>query len=111
MSDKVGPIQDRSWDTDISIRTSGNGLWSKVEKLVIVTKIEFDSEFEGITAHFDAKTWDVAKDGLIYTDPGFLGGLMSYLFTYCPAEGIDWSRLQYTEQGMQGVDWVSLELI
>lgn len=95
--------------TDILIRTSGTGLWSTRETKVRIVKLEFDNEFDKLDAYFSPESWNTAKDGLIYSDPRFLVDLASYLFTYFP--GTDWSRLEYTEQGMQGREYVSLELI
>jgi len=97
--------------TNIKITTSGDGFWSKVSKTVTVTKIEFDpeDEFQSVNIFFDTSTWDVKQDGLIYTDIGFEAAVTAFLYTNWP--GVDWSRLRYTEQGMQGRDYVSMELI
>ncbi len=97
--------------TNIKIKTSGDGRWSSVSKSVTVTQIEFDpnDEFESFNVHFDTKTWNVRKDGLIYMDAGFQAEITAYLYNNWP--GVDWSRLEYTEQGMQTASYVSMELI
>jgi hypothetical protein len=97
--------------TNIKIKTSGDGFWSKTSKFVTVTQIDFDpeDEFESVDIHFDPKSWNVRKDGLIYTDVGFQAEITAFLYSNWP--GVDWSRLEYTEQGMQGVNTVSMELI
>ncbi len=97
--------------TKTKIKTSGDGIWSNQTKFVTITRIEFDptDEFESVNIHFDTSTWDVSKDGLIYTDHGFQAAVITFLYMNWP--GVEWNRLEYTEQGMQGVDYVSMELI
>ena len=90
-----------------TLKTDGRGLWTKEAREVRVTNIEFDTP--EIRVFFDTKKWPVEEFGLIYTDPGFIKGLRAALaerFTSC----FNWKRLDYTEQGMQGDDYVSLEL-
>lgn len=97
------------------IRTSGDGVWSNVSKEVVVTKVTYDSEFDTFDIYFDTKTWNVKTDGLIYTDGAFRDGMCEYLRSNAKdllgLMCVDWRRLQYTEQGMQGPNWVSMELI
>ncbi len=97
--------------TRTKITTSGDGFWSKISKPVTVTRIDFDpeDEFQSVNVYFDTSTWNVRKDGLIYTDRGFEAGIIAFLYMNWP--GVDWNRLMYTEQGMQGKDYVSMELI
>jgi hypothetical protein len=51
--------------------------------------------------------WNVREEGLIYTDPDFIRSfrkiLMTMGFSQRAVRGID-----YTEQGMQGLDYVSM---
>lgn len=56
--------------------------------------------------YFDTKSWDISNDGLIYTDQQFLQELRWLL------DWLGFSRtkdVNYSEQGMQGDDYVSLD--
>ena len=90
------------------IQTGGDGLWSTRSTIVEVTNItikwEGSSQVE-INASFDPNTWDVERDGLIYTDNMFLEGIRRKISDLCGNNTI----IDYTEQGMQGEDYVSLE--
>ena len=63
-------------------------------------------DFGELRVRFNAKTWDVNKDGLIYTDTLFLEELCDLLTQL----GIDASDVSYSEQGMQGDTYVSLDV-
>ena len=89
--------------------TGGNGLWSGKKTSVYLTHmVESVWGVDGYEVYFDTKTWDVRKDGLIYTDETFLNNLKAILIDrgYTPS-GV--KELSYTEQGMQGEDFVSIE--
>ena len=91
-----------------AVQTGGDGLWSSRSTIVEVTNITV--KWEGgstveITASFDPMTWNVEHHGLIYTDKMFLEGIRRKLSDLC---GINMT-LDYTEQGMQGDNYVSLE--
>jgi hypothetical protein len=89
------------------IRTSGDGLWSRKSKNVRVKRAEIWEELGvvGLNVYFDRRFWDVAKDGLIYTDRRWIREIRAALrdagFTRS-------SIVNYTEQGMQGTDHVNL---
>jgi len=92
------------------LETAGDGYWSDVAKTVNVTKISVpyvneDEDFGELCVYFD-KQWDTRKDGLIYTDSQFLTQLKERL-TDC---GFDATDVDYSEQGMQGNDYVSLDV-
>jgi hypothetical protein len=68
---------------DLTLHTDGHGYWNNVKKEVKVTRIvcitydddfyEDDREVEEeswgeMRVFFDTSTWDISKDGLIYTD-------------------------------------------
>lgn len=90
------------------IKTGGDGLWSRAKKDVRIVDVDLEGDgFGEIRVYFDPATWNVNTDGLIYTDKMFLSGLKRYLKNEYPDR--DWSNLDYTEQGMQGDDYVSLE--
>ena len=101
----------------VILHTDGKrGLWSNVAKAVTITDIQLGKAtlWEGDTdkdmfgelrVYFDTATWDTYKDGLIYTDRGFLKELQAFL----NAHGLKGSDVSYSEQGMQGDDYVSLD--
>ena len=95
---------------ETKLDTAGDGYWSDVSKPVQVTKLSLgyvadDEDFGELRVHFD-KTWDVRKDGLIYTDSLFLVMLREKL-AEC---GFNAAGVDYSEQGMQGDNYVSLDV-
>ena len=97
----------------VILHTSGGGYWSNTQTRVRVTDLRLDlldddddEPFGELRVYFDTATWDVNSQGLIYTDPGFFAGLKQYL----EAQGINVTDLSYSEQGMQGTDYVSLDV-
>ncbi len=103
----------------IQFKTNGTGYWSKVKKKVTITDmvvreyccdyqmgvIDFPN-FGELRVFFDIKDWDVNEDGLIYTDKQFLKELRDFLNNHgLPGDGV-----HYSEQGMQGNDYVSLDI-
>ncbi len=88
------------------IVTSGMGLWS--DKIKEVKTIGYSvpytnqhNDFGELRVYFDTGTWNVESDGLIYTDPAFLESVRV-------AFGA--SDIHYSEQGMQGDDFVSFDV-
>ena len=102
----------------IIFNTAGNGLWSNVERAVRIKDMQLgpfiDDDFEPggcpeygeLCVQFDTKTWDTRKDGLIYTDRLFLKELQQFLNQH----GLPGKDVCYSEQGMQGDDYVSLDV-
>lgn len=92
------------------LETMGDGYWSDVAKSVNVTLIAVpyineEEDFGELRVYFD-KGWDVRKDGLIYTDSLFLVMLREQLDN----AGLVGSDVDYSEQGMQGNNYVSLDV-
>ena len=95
--------------------TNGCGFWSKSVKEVTITGIELDMDawdpedgdppFGELRVHFDTSTWDVNVDGLIYTDDHWLADLKDYL----TRAGYNVEDVDYSEYGMQGDRYVSLD--
>ena len=56
--------------------------------------------------YFNTDTWDVNKHGLIYTDKQFMQELRDTLNN----AGFDASDVDYSEQGMQGDNYVSCDV-
>jgi hypothetical protein len=101
---------------NFKLSTAGTGYWSRSIKTVTCTKIDAhsmasdgDREFGELRVYFDTKTWNIRKDGFIYTDPQFLAELRAALndMGFEP-EAVD--DVEYSEQGMQGDDYVSLDV-
>lgn len=101
-------------ETTIILNTDGKGLWSSKSKSVVITNlslsistIEDDEQrkfFGELCVYFDTASWDPDKDGLIYTDKQFIDELNNFL----KSQGFT-EEVYYSEQGMQGDDYVSLD--
>lgn len=93
--------------------TDGSGLWSNEARPVHITKICVDAFFDSrnrlyaeLRVFFSTDTWNIREHGLIYTDDRFLKELCSYL----ESESLVGFDVEYSEQGMQGEDYVSLDV-
>lgn len=100
--------------TKIIFNTNGQGLWSREIRAVTITDIKLmpglkwrgeKSIFGELRVYFDTETWDTGKDGLIYTDRGWLKELRAFLKQH----GLPGTDVEYSEQGMQGDDYVSCD--
>ena len=97
------------------LKTDGTGLWSNTSTDVKVTKMTCDISKEGqdtwgeLKVHFSQDTWDVEHDGLIYTDKLFLETLKGLLSRAKFSKKVI-AEVGYSEQGMQGTDYVSLDV-
>ncbi len=94
-----------------TLNTVGDGYWSETAKEVSVTAINLayindELDFGELRVYFNTRTWDVRKDGLIYTDSLFMQQLRD-LLTHM---GYDASDVEYSEQGMQGDNYVSCDV-
>ena len=92
------------------LNTNGSGYWSNVAKTVLATGLELsyvndEGDFGELRVHFDTNTWDVGTDGLIYTDKQFINDLKVLLNRI----ELD-TDVSYSEQGMQGDTFVSLDV-
>ena len=97
-----------------TLHTAGTGYWSDVRRAVNINNITINNvnaegDFGELCVHFNTNTWDVDADGLIYTDTRFInelrGLLQSVGFTADEA-----ACVEYSEQGMQGDDYVSCDI-
>ena len=96
---------------NVTLNTNGKGLWSQVAKAVTITSINLpyvsdDEDFGELKVYFDTATWDTDTDGLIYTDSKFEAELKAFLTSI----GLVGEDVSYSEQGMQGDDYVSLDV-
>lgn len=95
----------------VVLSTCGDGYWSDVAKKVEVTDLKLgyisdEKDFGELCVYFNTKQWDVNKDGLIYTDSKFMSMLQAFLCEH----GLDGNDVSYSEQGMQGDDYVSCDV-
>ena len=95
----------------VVFETSGNGYWSTFTKEVTIKDmrvpyINDEDDFGELCVYFDTEDWDVKHHGLIYTDSKFLSMLQAFLCEH----GIDGNDVDYSEQGMQGNNYVSLDV-
>lgn len=88
-----------------TFKTNGKGVWTKVAKEVTILFMEkIDCE---LRVYFDIASWNNKKYDFIYTDPMFL----SCLKTYLKKDGKKYAEaVDYSEQGMQGLDYVSFDI-
>ena len=96
---------------EVVFTTSGDGYWSDLIHNVRITDMKLgyvndEQDFGELRVYFNTRDWDVHKDGLIYTDSGFMTDLRNFL----TLQGLDNLDVDYSEQGMQGNDYVSLDV-
>ena len=94
----------------VTFNTAGDGYWSDVAKAVNVVDIRInycneEKDFGELCIYFD-DSWNVKQDGLIYTDKQFMAEVREFL----TAHGLPGSDVDYSEQGMQEVDYVSCDV-
>ena len=104
---------------DWMLHTDGRGYWSNVAKPVRVTALTMfvgtvkdEDGYYGdgdLGVHYDTATWDNAVDGLIYTDKLFMDELRT-LLAFELGDGAVADTVDYSEQGMQGVNYVSMDV-
>jgi hypothetical protein len=93
------------------LSTDGCGYWSDVAKDVKIVGynlayVNDECDFGELRVYFDTKTWDVNTHGLIYTDRRFERNIRN-LFERLNMDGAD---ISYSEQGMQGDNYVSFDV-
>jgi len=94
-----------------TLHTAGDGYWSNKAKAVEITGLSLgyvndELDYGELRVYFNTATWDVNKLGLIYTDTLFEAELKDLLTQL----GFDASDLSYSEQGMQGDNYVSCDV-
>ena len=98
-------------DQKVTFTTAGDGFWSSVSKSVNIVDMQLGSyiseelDFGELCVYFDS-SWEVDEDGLIYTDSQFLKDLRRFLHMH----GLPGDDVEYSEQGMQGDNYVSLDV-
>lgn len=95
----------------IYFNTDGTGHWSQRRARVLITDMTLaDPDCPELRVHFDPRTWNINEDGLIYTDTQWLVEVKNYfrVVERYSARAVD--EITYSEQGMQGEDYVSLDV-
>ena len=93
------------------LNTAGNGMWSNTAKAVSIVGLDMgyvndEKDFGELRVYFNTKDWNVSVDGLIYNDRQFSKELEVFLTT----QGLAGDNVGYSEQGMQGDNYVSLDV-
>ena len=95
------------------IKTGGDGYWSDVKKTVLVEYLSLscndDDSFGELCVKFNKDTWNVKEDGLIYSDAQFMRELKAALRKNGFSDAAV-NDLSYSEQGMQGYNYVSCDV-
>lgn len=99
------------YKVNAKLYTAGDGYWSRKQTAVEITHLQLaytndELDFGELRVYFNTATWDVNKLGLIYTDSLFLEDLCLMLDNL----GFDASDVSYSEQGMQGDNYVSCDV-
>jgi len=97
--------------SEVIMHTGGGGYWSNTEQAVRITDMRLgyisdELDFGELRVYFHTDSWDVNKQGLIYTDKQFISELRQFLDTH----GLQGSDVSYSEQGMQGDNYVSCDV-
>lgn len=93
------------------LTTDGSGFWSDRSVTVGVTHLQVpyineEETFGELCVYFNTNTWRIDRLGLIYGDHMWLNELCDAL----SERGYDTSDIGYSEYGMQGDDYVSLDV-
>ena len=112
MSEDINsPEESFVLDVDEVLHTNGKGMWSRAIADVKVETLDFDKpegyDLGELKVFFDEKHWPVDEFGLIYTDPLFMKELHALLKKHNLLQN---HNVDYSEQGMQGDDYVSCDV-
>lgn len=97
----------------LQTRTNGKSYWSDRIRDVTIKQLEVncwnDLTFGELRAHFDQSDWSTLRDGLIYSDQGWMETFREKLkaIGFSDAAVAD---VHYSEQGMQGIRYVSMDV-
>jgi hypothetical protein len=96
-----------------TISTDGQGLWSDVATEVEVVGLDLgyvseEEDYGELRVYFDTDSWNINKQGLIYTDKTFQTGVRAMLQEL--GFDADGDTVSYSEQGMQGDNYVSFDV-
>lgn len=100
-------------------KTNGTGFWSNVEKEVAIIKLcisyvnmtgLLDSDNGELRVYFDTTTWDISVDGFIYSDKQWMENFRKLLISLGFSKKAVTENVFFSEMGMQGNDYVSLDV-
>ena len=94
-----------------TLNTNGRGYWSTEKRAVKINALSIgyvndEEDFGELRVFFNLNTWNTERHGLIYTDGLFLRELQAFL----KGLGLRGTDVSYSEQGMQGDNYVSLDV-
>lgn len=94
-----------------TLSTAGTGLWSQFSVNVKITDLKVpyvneEEDFGELRVYFDPESWDIDQLGLIYTDRQWMEQLREWLND----QGYAGWDVDYSEQGMQGRNYVSCDV-
>ena len=101
---------------NIVTRCNGVGYWShEPGRIVRINRVELNyvntnKTFGELIAFFNAEDWDRDVDGLIYTDEMWI---RTFRWNLKYELDLSWravKAIDYSEQGMQGGDYVSMDV-
>src|SRR5271169_904613 len=96
-----------------TVNTRGDGYWSTTRRATKIMKIEYDilltnpacqDEIKYMNVYLTKKSWDTDKHGLVYTDKLWIREFRRLL----KKAGFQ-GKVSYSEQGMQGDNYVNLD--
>lgn len=117
-------------EIDFYCRTAGDSIWADMNTPEIIWALPISTHVycyrieafasvlgdapieteDGIlNVYFDTNTWDVGTNGIFYTDTGWISDFRQQLIKLGFSEENAMS-VEYSEQGMQGDDYASLEV-
>lgn len=99
-------------EIDATLSTAGDGHWSRERRDVKHRRARlhfYEADHGELCVYFSRKDWHTRRHGFIYTDSKWIVDLRDRLiqigFTREAADDVN-----YSEQGMQGRDYVSLDV-
>ncbi len=101
-------------DVDWACSTGGDGFWTDRSSVTRITRLELafvsnDGRFGELRAHLDPSSWNAEQLGYVYTDRTWIA-TFRLLLESLGFSGAQASRVNYSEQGMQGDDYVSMDV-
>ena len=102
-------------EVDFATSTDGRGHWSDTRSIVVINRIALvyvneEGNFGELRAYFDTENWDVATDGLIYTDKLWKRVFLAQIKNTLGFSSEAILDIDYSEAGMQGNNYVSMDV-
>lgn len=100
-------------------RTDGSGFWTRVPVQVGIVRVAIayidedtiiNSTHGELRAYFDPTEWNIEMNNLIYTDHQWLTDFRLLLVTKMRLSLTAAADVNYSEAGMQGPDFVSMDI-